>query len=41
MVVVLIFLEKTFNVKIPDIDAKPENFNTINKMAELVNKLKK
>ena len=41
MVVVLIFLEKTFNVKIPDIDAKPENFNTVNKMVELVNKFKK
>ena len=41
MVVVLIFLEKTFNVKIPDIDAKPENFNTVNMMVELVNKFKK
>ena len=36
MVVVLIFLEKTFNIKIPDKEAIPENFNTINTMVELV-----
>jgi acyl carrier protein len=40
MVVVLIFLEKTFKVKIPDIDATPANFDTVNKMAELVTNLK-
>jgi len=40
MVAVLVFLEKTFNIKIPDIDAIPENFNTINKMVELINSLK-
>jgi len=40
MVVVLIFLEKTFNVKIPDIEATPNNFDTVNKMVELVNKFR-
>jgi acyl carrier protein len=38
MVSVLVFLEKTFNVKIPDIDATPDNFNTVNKMIKLVEK---
>lgn len=38
MIVVLIFLEKTFNIKIPDKEATPNNFDTINKMVELVNK---
>jgi acyl carrier protein len=41
MVVVLMFLEKTFNVKIPDKDATPTNFDTVNKMVELINRLKK
>lgn len=41
MVVVLIFLEKTFNFKIDDKDAIPENFNCVNKMAELVSNYKK
>lgn len=40
MVVVLIFLEKTFNIKIPDKDAIPSNFNTINTMVNLVNRCK-
>lgn len=40
MVVVLIFIEKTFNVKIPDIDATPKNFDTINNMVKLINKAK-
>lgn len=40
MIVVLIFLQKTFKIKIPDIDATPANFDTVNKMAELVTKLK-
>jgi len=40
MVVVLIFLEKTFNVKIPDKEATPSNFDTVDKMVELVNKFK-
>ena len=40
MVVVLVFLEKTFNVKIPDKMAMPENFNTVNKMVELIKLIK-
>jgi len=40
MVGVLAYLEKTFDVKIPDKEATPENFNTVNKMAELVLKHK-
>jgi acyl carrier protein len=40
MVSVLIFLEKTFDVKIPDKDAIPVNFNTVNDMVSLVNKCK-
>jgi acyl carrier protein len=38
MVVVLVFLQKTFNVRIPDKDATPNNFDTVNKMVELVKK---
>ena len=41
MVSVLVFLEKTFNVKIPDIDTSPDNFNTVTKMTELVKKYSK
>jgi acyl carrier protein len=41
MVTVLVFLEKTFKVKIPDMDGKPANFDTVNKMVELVEKYKK
>lgn len=40
MVAVLIFLQKTFEIKIPDIDATPDNFDTVNKMDELVTKIK-
>lgn len=40
MVVVLLFLEKTFNIKISDKDATPNNFDNVNKMVELVNKTK-
>lgn len=40
MMVVLIFLEKTFNIKIPDSEATTINFNTINRMVELVKKYK-
>jgi acyl carrier protein len=40
MVMVLIFLQKTFNIKISDKDAIPENFNTIYKMEDLVKKYK-
>jgi acyl carrier protein len=41
MVVVLAFLEKTFNIKIPDKEATPNNFDTVNKMMVLVNKFRK
>lgn len=41
MVVVLVFLQKTFNIKIPDKEAIPGNFDTVNKMVELVNRIKK
>ena len=36
MVVVLVFLEKTFDIKIPDKDATPKNFDTVDKIVELV-----
>lgn len=35
---VLVFLEKTFKIKIPDYDATPQNFNTVNSMTDLVKK---
>ena len=38
MVTVLVFLESTFNINIPDSDASPTNFNTVNKITELVKK---
>jgi len=41
MVVVLLFLEETFNIKISDMDAVPDNFDSVNKMVELVMKYKK
>jgi acyl carrier protein len=40
MTVVLVFLEKTFNVKITDKEATPNNFDTVNTMVNLVNKFK-
>jgi len=40
MVSVLVFIEDTFNIKIPDIETTPMNFNTINKMSDLINKYK-
>lgn len=40
MFIVLVFLEKTFNIKISEKDAIPENFDTVNKMTQLINKLK-
>ena len=36
MVVVLLFLEDTFNIKIADNDTMPANFNTVNIMKDLV-----
>jgi len=41
MVAVLVFLEKTFNVKIPDVEASPDNFNTVAKMTALVKRHQK
>ena len=40
MVAVLVFIEKTFHVKIPDKDATPNNFDTIDNMVKLINKVK-
>lgn len=36
MIVVLVWIEKTFNVKIPEKLATAENFDTVNKIAELI-----
>lgn len=41
MVSVWHWLEKTFDVKIPDKEAVPKNFDTVDNMAELVKKFKK
>jgi len=41
MVVVLVFLETTFNIKISNIDTSPLNFDTISNMVNLVKKYKK
>jgi len=41
MAVVLIYLEKTFSIKISDKQAIPENFDTINNMVQLVESIKK
>lgn len=38
MVQILVFLQKKFDIKISDKDAVPENFETVNRMAELVRK---
>jgi acyl carrier protein len=40
MVSVLIYIEKTFNVKISGKDATPANFDTVNKMVQLINSVK-
>jgi len=40
MVSILIFLQKTFNVKISNEDATPTNFDTVDKMMKLINKYK-
>jgi len=41
MMGVLIFLENKFNVKIPEREVTPENFNSVQKMCNLVSKFKK
>jgi len=38
MTTIIIFLENTFNVKIPDAEINPMNFNTVNSMVDLVKK---
>jgi len=38
MVTILVYLENTFNIKILDIDAVPNNFESINTMVQLVEK---
>lgn len=40
MVNVLVFIEKKFNINIPDKDATPENFDTINNIVNLIKKYK-
>lgn len=40
MVVVLVFIENEFNIQVPDALAIPENFDTVNKMVELVKRIK-
>jgi len=37
MVSLLVFLEKKFKIKIPPSRATPEAFNSVNKIADLVN----
>ena len=41
LIVLVVFLQKTFGIKIPDSEATPGNLDTVNKMVELVEKLKK
>lgn len=40
LMVVLIFIEKTFNIKIPEKERITDNFDTINNMVDLITKLK-
>jgi acyl carrier protein len=35
------FLEKKFSIQIPDADASPEAFDTVDRIVELVNRFKK
>jgi acyl carrier protein len=41
MVSIVVFLEKEFNITVPESEIVPTNFNSIQKIAELVEKLKK
>jgi acyl carrier protein len=41
MVAVLVYMENRFDVKIPDRETIPENFDTVNKMVELIKRFKK
>lgn len=38
MMIVLIFIENTFNIKISDNDSKSENFDTVNKIFKMIKK---
>ncbi|MBD3286747.1 acyl carrier protein [candidate division WOR-3 bacterium] len=40
MVSLKVFLEKRYEIKIPDEDATPEAFDTVNKIVELVKRFK-
>jgi acyl carrier protein len=40
MVSLKVFLEKKYEIKIPDEDATPEAFDTVNKIVELVKRFK-
>jgi acyl carrier protein len=40
MVQVLVFIEKTFDVKIPDKESTPANFDSVNKITALINRHK-
>ncbi len=40
MVSLKVFLEKSYQIKIPDSDATPEAFDTVNKIVELVKRFK-
>jgi acyl carrier protein len=40
LMVVIVFLQKTFNVKFPEKEMFPDNFDTINKMVDLITKVK-
>ncbi len=40
MVHVLIMIETLFNIEIPVKESIPENFDTVNKMVELINRIK-
>jgi acyl carrier protein len=36
---IVVFIEEKFNIKMPDTDIIPKNFNTINKIIELINRI--
>jgi acyl carrier protein len=40
MVVVLVFIENEFDIQVPDALAIPENFDTVNKMVDLIKRIK-
>jgi acyl carrier protein len=40
LISIIVYLQKTFNVKIPEKESTVNNLDTINKMADLITKLK-